>query len=551
MKKYVKITGLILLFLGLSLSCESTELDLTENPNGLSPENANENYLLNSIQINFASVVQRFGTTGSQVTRINYMFGRDYFNAYQPVDLNTRWEDSYQATIKNIRVMNDIAISKGLRRHQGMGQVFEAFLMVTLVDFFGDVPYSEAFDSNILNPKLDSGASIYEASLVLLNNAIENFEAENQINPDYDFYYNKDWAKWIKLCNSLKMKIYAQRRLVDSNAISSFESIVNSGNYMTSIEDDFQFTWGTNLVNPDTRHPLYADNYTPTGAAGASGYMSNWLMNFMKNSKSIQDPRMRYYFYRQTDDVPVSEQLLRCTVEPAPIHYVNGNHVYCRIENNQGYWGRDHGNDEGLPPDANLKTAYGLYPVGGRFDDNTFEQTNLGLGARGNGITPIFMSSTLDFLRAEIALNGGSGDARALVLAGIQKSFTKVRSFISRDSNAILSFVPSLSIDTNYLTIVGNQFDNASSTTERMNIVAKEFFVTLFGNGIDAYNFYRRTGFPTDLQPNIEPNPGGFIRSFFYPAVEANTNTNVNQKSTVTERVFWDNNPTSGFPLAN
>jgi hypothetical protein len=43
---------------------------------------------------------------------------------------------------------------------------------------------------------------------------------------------------------------------------------------------------------------------------------------------------------------------------------------------------------------------------------------------------------------------------------------------------------------------------------------------------------------------------GGFIRSFLYPASEANTNLSM-QQELVTERVFWDNNPLTGFPIGN
>jgi hypothetical protein len=53
------------------------------------------------------------------------------------------------------------------------------------------------------------------------------------------------------------------------------------------------------------------------------------------------------------------------------------------------------------------------------------------------------------------------------------------------------------------------------------------------------------------MQPNVEPNPGGFIRSFLYPASETGANPNVQQKAKVTQRVFWDNNPETGFPTGN
>ena len=41
------------------------------------------------------------------------------------------------------------------------------------------------------------------------------------------------------------MKAYITTRLVDGSAISKFNAIVASGNYISSNGDDFQFRWGT------------------------------------------------------------------------------------------------------------------------------------------------------------------------------------------------------------------------------------------------------------------------------------------------------------------
>ena len=71
---------------------------------------------------------------------------------------------------------------------------------------------------------------------------------------------------------------------------------------------------------------------------------------------------------------------------------------------------------------------------------------------------------------------------------------------------------------------------------------ATEFFISLTGNGIDAYNSYRRNGFPRSLQPNIEPDPGQFPLSQYYPANYVNTNRNATQKSAKTVRIFWNTN---------
>jgi hypothetical protein len=548
MKKIFKTVGFLIATISLVTfsSCETTNLDLTENPNELPLSASNPDLLLNGVQLKFAQTIQYFGNSGAEVTRLKYMFGRDYQNAYSASFFNTEWEYSYRSILKNIRLMNPIAEEKGLKKHIAIGQVLEAYTMVTLVDYFGDVPYSEALDGTNLNPKLDAGKDVYAAALVLLDKAIVNFNATATADPKIDFYYNKSWAKWIKLANTVKMKIYIQTKNVDATAISKFNSLVSAGSFIGAGED-FEFKWGTSNANPDSRHPEYINNYTPSGVG--SGYQSNWLMNEMRNGKSIVDPRTRFYFYRQVNDTPVSEQDMTCTVQPAPAHYLAGGHVYCRIANNAGYWGRDHGNNEGTPPDSQKRTAAGLYPAGGRFDDNSFRAINsITLGAAGQGITPIILASTVDFWRAEAALStGGTGDAKALMLAGITKSLAKVRGFLSLDKGANLSGV-TITSDASYLTEVGTLYDNA---TTKLDVVMTEFFITLYGNGVDAYNAYRRTGLPSRLQPNIEANPGKFIRSFLYPASETGSNPNVKQKVSVGQRVFWDNNPETGFPLAN
>lgn len=553
MKKTFKFLSILFVGIGLMTtnSCDSLELDNTESPNALPLTASDPDLLLNGVQVDFAYAMEEFGRAGSEVTRLSYMYGRNYQNAYGPTYFDESWRLVYQKVFKNIQVMNVIAKEKGLKRHIAIGQVLEAYSMVTLVDFFGDVPYTEALNITNLSPKADKGADVYAKALTLLDEAIVNFNAVVPAVPKNDFYYNKDWAKWIRLANSIKLKIFLQSRLVNTAAITNFNTIIASNNFIKAGED-FEFNWGVSNTNPDSRHPQYVDSYSTTGVTVIGFYQSNWLMNEMINGKSIRDPRLRFYFFRQVNNVVVNEQVLRCSVEPAPAHYVAGNYPWCILANNTGYWGRDHGNDEGIPPDTQRRTAPGVYPAGGRFDGDNFATINtITMGARGNGVTPILLASTIDFWRAEAVFFGGVGSARQFMLDGVQKSFTKVRGFVSRDATALTAFVPATTVDTAYLTAIGAKYDAATTNVTRTDVIITEMFISLYGNGIDAYNAYRRTGSPRSLQPNVEPNPGAFIRSFFYPASEANTNPKIGQKPGVTVQVFWDTNPATGFLVGN
>jgi hypothetical protein len=65
----------------------------------------------------------------------------------------------------------------------------------------------------------------------------------------------------------------------------------------------------------------------------------------------------------------------------------------------------------------------------------------------------------------------------------------------------------------------------------------------LFGNGIDAFNTYRRTGKPENLQGGLISNIGKAYRSFTYPSQYVTRNANATQKPDNAVQVFWDNNP--------
>jgi hypothetical protein len=558
MKNYLKYISMVL-FAGLTFTaCETTDLDLRVSPNDLAADQADPNLLLNSIQLAYASNMDVISDLGAELTRIDYMFGRDYFNNYPANTFNQVWSRTYSSGFNdsgnedvqvgmftNINTLEaiDAESDTDYSFHLGVSKTLQAHMLMLLVDYLGEAAVSQASNPDEFPaPTLDDGAFVYAVALGLLDEAEDLLSGSPLTLGATDLFYGGDTSKWLKLVNTLRLKAYAT-----TDDAANFNAVIAGGNFISSADDDFEFQYGTSELQPDTRHPDYATDYTPSGAGI---YQSNWLMELMLNN---DDPRIRYYFYRQTDATPgadgepANEETLACSLAVPPQHYQDGGFTYCSVPN--GYWGRSHGNDEGTPPDNFFRTAVGVYPAAGRFDDSSFETVGLGLGGGGAGIEPIILSSYVDFWRADMAAN--DADRATFFRSGLEKSIAKVQSFGSLDPDADLSVAPTEAEVTAYIDGIIADFNTATGD-DKENIFAEQYFTTLFGGATEAYNYYRKTGYPTTVLPNWELDPGPFPRTFLYPQNEVVTNPSLTQKQTLTQQVFWDTNPASPtFPPAN
>jgi hypothetical protein len=524
----------------------SCDLDLQDDPNAVTASTADLNLVLNRIQLDFVSFFNTSGDYGMRLTRMIALGNNLYDQAYQPITFNGIWINSYANILNDIKFLEPLAEQANFKRHLGIAKVIKAYVLMTLVDNFNDVPLSEALDPTNFTPKTDNAAEVYAAALQSLREAKENF-AGTSVGTPQDLFYGGTYANWIRLANSLELKLLLNRKLIDPAGSTAGINALITANLFIQPGQEFVFRYGTNLTDPDARHPRFGGQYQP---GGGGDYQSTWFMWNMTESKGFDDPRSRYYFYRQVKDNPTNPQDVRCVGEFAPGHYLAGNFPFC-LPGERGYWGRDHLNGEGIPPDGLKRTAWGVYPAGGRFDNDAAAPVSPTSGAGGAGIQPIMLPSYVDFMLAE-AVQTMSGivsavDAKTLLLRGITKSLNYVRAFGISTSQAsvITTFQPDAgwaSSRTAYLNYVSNEFD-AAPANNRMRIIGREYWLALFGNGNEAYNLYRRTGHPSGMQPALLLNPGDFPRSFYYPNNVVSTNSNITQKASQRLRVFWDTNP--------
>jgi hypothetical protein len=536
----ISVTALMGLFAG---SCEFFNLDLTQDPDAVALSDANPDYALNSMQIDFKNFlndddpanwngVNKFGM---EVVRMMNPYGSTYENAYNPQNFDANWAYAYEGLLMDAETFIPIYEENEWWIHAGISKILEAYVLVTLVDFYGDVPWTESFDATNFNPVADNDESVYNVAISKLDEAIEDLDKESMATPSNDLFYDGDPIAWTTLANTLKLKIYLNLRLVDPSAATSvINSLISDNDLIDESSQNWVFEYSRNTDNPDSRHPYFTYNYLN----GGNDYMANYYMWTLYGEKSVDDPRIRYYFYRQVLESTTDVTELPCYGAPRPGHYPDYM-PFCTLDD--GYWGRDHLDDDGIPPDTKKRALWGVYPAGGEFDADYGWPGDPALGMQGAGAEVIMLDSYVKFMLAEAALTlGTTGDPRQLLLDAVQASIDYVVAFGAETADE--NYVPGQQDIDDYLTEVSNLYDNAGSDTERLEVIVKEYYIALFGNGVESYNLVKRTTMPSNLQPALLADPGNFPRTFNYAADCVNLNSSIEQKPH-TVQVFWDTNP--------
>ncbi len=544
-------------------SCDNFDLDLQEDPNFPAVSAGDIDALYNNIQLEFAAIHFTLEDQTGEVTRMYNATSNNYGAATLPSVFDGLWQNVYADFLPDIALLEELG-GTGFPVHVGTAKILQAYVLMEMVDVFGDIPLTEIGQGlEELSPQLNDGADVYAAADDLLDEAIVLLNDAGDIEPAFDNFYDSDVEKWITLANTIKL-----RAAYLTGDASAFNSIITAGDFIDEEDEDFQYNYGTGRNLPESRHPRYINQYEQADG----DYMSNYYMWLLRADKletdgttEIRDPRLRYYFNRKvnsSDRQPtdsygcVLSGLPDQTAKPSSWDAIDPRLPYCYAATD-GYTGRDHLNGSGIPADGAIRTAYGLYPMAGSFDGNEFENTqNLGAdGGQGVGILPLILSSFVDFMRADMTFTGGAGDARALMISGVGKSLAKVRGFESLVSNDLNESITVGGITTtkgaafamtdtdvsDYEATVGRLYDEATSDAERRDVVVKEYYIAAYGNGLEAYNMYRKTGYPANMQPRLQAGTAEdlFPRSMRYANAFVDRNIDVEQKLE-SELVFWD-----------
>lgn len=534
-----------------SISC-SKQLDINDDPNN--PTSLSSSVLLPRVERYIGESLgmgSGFSTNLSAYMHqmVHYGDADEYGAGGNDYYWDLGWTYAYRNVITNANIIIKQDTELGNLRYVGIAKILKAYMFSVLVDLFGDVPYSEANQlvEGVKYPKYDKGSDIYPQLIEMLDEAISDLQDNTALNAKKpgsdDVIYKGDVPSWIRAANSIKLKLYVQQRKV-KNVATEVNTLLSGNNLIATKEQSFVIPYGPNGATDD-RNPGFGEYFSTQRVM----HVSPWLYEIMKGYNptilsGLEDPRIPYYIYNQMteDDDPSSE-----------VEYRDGAFVSKYF----GSTGPNNGKNA-----QNTASLFGIYPVGGRFDDG---EGGVASASSGTGAVPYRLITAADilFMKAELIQEGViTGDAAATLKSAIEESFNMVDYVVKGTSTT--QTVPTLANSTkanDYITSVMLQFGSAS-TAKKLELIMTQKWLSSVGSWVDQYTDYRRTGYPVLFDPtnyggSVTPPAGGnggedlpsvpvqlsrkFPNSLPFISEELNLNTNAPAQKTdlSAAKVFW------------
>ncbi len=311
--KGINTKFIILLVSIISLASCSKTLDINTDPNtatSVSPDLL-FNYAVTSWAakrqdgdgyIPFALMIQNQASGG------NSGWGKSNVYDVNPFSIRNVWRAYYVNAGKNLKLAIKQAEEKAPYNHNAAAQckIILAGMMYECTTIWGDVPFSEAWRSDIAYPKFDSQKDVFEELIGLLDEAVAEIDNNSPLKiSDYDILYHGDLEKWEKLAQSLKFKILITMVDKDPAKASQIGTMLEEGNM---IEDGAYDALYPFLNVTGKENPKYRLLSAYTGGYNFFFYCNN---NVYKYMLPYADPRIPVYFSKAdgaTDYTPVETE---------------------------------------------------------------------------------------------------------------------------------------------------------------------------------------------------------------------------------------------------
>lgn len=377
---------------------------------------------------------------------------------------------------------------------KAISKIMLAFHFQYLVDAYGNVPYSEAFQRGAnTKPKYDDAQVIYNsliADLTAAQNLILSAPSTALQVGTADIMCGGDMTKWGKFANSLKLRLMLRQSSKAGNSITAatLTSNINTTFGFLGVGETVYCNPGYAALVSLKQNPFWdAFKLDSNGTVASNGGAT------------------------RATPYAIGNTLMQNTDLRKPLMWKKVGTNYVGIEQN------------GLSFLA--LTQGNVSPIG----DGIFKSASM------SGI--VMQSAESLFLQAEAAARFGVfGNDSSLYQQGVQENFNQLGA----------GAVPA----SEFSTTGSLYYDPANPPALKLKAIIKQKFIALVStNGYENWIEYRRTGYPSDLPvakfyPGATPVAANIPVRLLYPSSEAGTNPNVPVQSTAdafNSKVFWQN----------
>lgn len=273
---------------GLILSSCTEWLDINTDPN--SPQEVSPELVLAQAELALANTYG--GTMYNQASFIVQYFDqrvgapnfRDY-TIFKPLATsgNRAYTDMYNLCLVNAEYVKTESEKTEAWGNYLAATTIKAFGLQSMVDIFGEVPYTEALiGSNKAQPMYDEGQTVYTGIIAELDEALSKVGNSLVTNQNLIFGKNST-AKWISFAKALKFKLLMRQASVNWAGVKDeVNALIAENDFPTS---DVAFTkWEDNGTK---RNPWYNDAYV---FFGRSDHMA--AASYVNTLATYNDPRL-------------------------------------------------------------------------------------------------------------------------------------------------------------------------------------------------------------------------------------------------------------------
>lgn len=479
-KSYV----LIPVLLGLGACSKYLDVNVTpNNPTAVTPA-----VLLPAAEVGSAfanaNELNRFAlVVTQQLTGVSN--GPATYDVYQTNggDFGNQWRfELYSGALVNYQKLIELGDANGAKAYSGIAKILKAYTFSIATDVWGDVPYSQALQGELyVQPRLDKQEDIYKGN------------AGAGIQSLFDLV-----REGIKDLDATSTTKPGNDDLIYGGDLTKWK---RAGNSLL-----LKFAMQISRKEPALATSVINEVLTGNTYINANSLDMNQPFG---GSVGSQDPRYTWtYVSLFKDDMILSTRylnLLKGLNDPRlPIYFTKPAADYVTIDNGaRGFT---------VPPVANFSRL-----------------SKTLLGANGEGPVRLVTNFQRAFILAEAALRLGTpGDPQALYTEGITASMT-MAGLTPAQITAYLTANPTVA------TLTG-------TNEQKIAQIITQKYVAFTGNGLEAWNDYRRTGYPILQQSQNAAGIDGTrpVRAVYInEEIQRNPNfPNPAPQSNV--RVWWD-----------